>query len=54
MVVLGPAWTFHLSNLAEHPGFCTPPNPEEGLLPLIQINLAVLGMLAVPSEYVLT
>ncbi|MFG1702309.1 ABC transporter permease subunit [Nonomuraea sp. M3C6] len=50
-VVLGVAWTFYVSGLAEDRGSLRAAAPEQGFLPLIQISLAVLGVLAITSEY---
>jgi ABC-type transport system involved in multi-copper enzyme maturation permease subunit len=50
-VVLGVVWTFYVSNLAESRGSLRAAAPEQGFLPLVQISLAVLGVLAITSEY---
>lgn len=51
MVLLGVVWTFYVSGLADERGSLRAAAPEEGFLPLIQISLAVLGVLAITSEY---
>ncbi|MEV4175314.1 ABC transporter permease subunit [Nonomuraea sp. NPDC049709] len=51
MVVLGVIWTFYVSSLADERGTLRAAAPEEGFLPLVQISLAVLGVLAITSEY---
>ncbi|MCK2219782.1 ABC transporter permease [Actinomadura sp. ATCC 31491] len=51
MIVLGVVWTFYVSGLADQRGSLRAAAPEEGFLPLVQISLATLGVLAVTSEY---
>ncbi|TMR14301.1 ABC transporter permease [Nonomuraea turkmeniaca] len=51
MVALGAAWTFYVSGLADERGSLRAAAPEEGFLPLVQISLAVLGVLAITNEY---
>ncbi|WP_327584517.1 ABC transporter permease [Nonomuraea sp. NBC_00507] len=50
-VALGVAWTFYVSGLADERGSLRAAAPEEGFLPLVQISLAVLGVLAITNEY---
>ncbi|MEQ4718269.1 ABC transporter permease subunit [Nonomuraea sp. B19D2] len=50
-VLLGVAWTLYVSGLADERGSLRAAAPEQGFLPLIQISLAVLGVLAITSEY---
>ncbi|MEV0386981.1 ABC transporter permease [Nonomuraea sp. NPDC050643] len=49
--VLGIAWTLYVSDLADERGMLRAAAPEEGFLPLVQISLAVLGVLTITSEY---
>jgi ABC-type transport system involved in multi-copper enzyme maturation permease subunit len=49
--VLGVLWTLYVSSLAEERGSLRAAAPEEGFLPLLQISLAVLGVLTITSEY---
>jgi hypothetical protein len=49
-VVLGMIWTFYVSGLADERGSLRAAAPEQGFLPLIQISLAVLGVLAITAE----
>ncbi|MGI5282923.1 ABC transporter permease subunit [Nonomuraea polychroma] len=51
MAVLGVAWTLYVSGLADERGSIRAAAPEEGFLPLVQISLAVLGVLAITNEY---
>ncbi|MBF8194226.1 ABC transporter permease subunit [Nonomuraea sp. K274] len=51
MVALGVVWTVYVSSLAVERGSLRAAAPEEGFLPLVQISLAVLGVLAITSEY---
>ncbi|WP_336204893.1 ABC transporter permease [Nonomuraea sp. LPB2021202275-12-8] len=51
MVVLGVAWTFYVGSLAEERGSLRAAAPEEGFLPLVQISLATIGVLAITSEH---
>ena len=51
MVVLGMVWTIYVSSLAEERGSLRAAAPEEGFLPLVQISLAIIGVLAITSEY---
>ncbi|SEF63563.1 ABC-2 family transporter protein [Nonomuraea solani] len=50
-IVLGAAWTLYVSDLADERGVRSAAAPEQGFLPLVQISLAVLGVLAITSEY---
>ncbi|MGR6922778.1 ABC transporter permease [[Actinomadura] parvosata] len=50
-VALGIAWTLYVSALADERGMLRAAAPEQGFLPLIQMSLAVLGVLAITSEY---
>ncbi|WP_084965499.1 hypothetical protein [Thermoactinospora rubra] len=50
MIVLGAAWTWYVRGLAEERGSVQAAAPEEGFLPLLQICLGVLGVLAVTAE----
>ncbi|SEL66166.1 ABC transporter permease subunit [Nonomuraea pusilla] len=50
-MVLGAAWTLYVSSLADERGSVRAAPPEVGFLPLLQISLAVLGVLAITSEY---
>lgn len=50
-VLLGVGWTLYVSALADERGSLRAAAPEQGFLPLVQISLAVLGVLAVTSEY---
>ncbi|MEV4114833.1 ABC transporter permease subunit [Nonomuraea sp. NPDC049695] len=50
-VLLGVVWTLYVSGLADERGSLTAAAPERGFLPLIQISLAVLGVLTITSEY---
>jgi ABC-type transport system involved in multi-copper enzyme maturation permease subunit len=50
-VVLGVVWTLYVSDLADKRGSLRAAAPEEGFLPLVQISLAVLGVLAITAEY---
>lgn len=56
MVVLGVAWTYYVGTIWEGRdpaarAVFRAAAPEEGFLPLLQISLAVLGVLAITSEY---
>ncbi|MEV4476852.1 ABC transporter permease [Nonomuraea salmonea] len=51
MVVLGIGWTLYVRDLAGVRGTLSAAAPEQGILPLLQISLAVLGVLAITSEY---
>ncbi|GAA3701878.1 ABC transporter permease subunit [Nonomuraea antimicrobica] len=51
MVLLGVVWTFYVSTLADQRGTLRAAAPEEGFLPLLQLSLAVLGVLTITSEY---
>ncbi|NRQ38997.1 ABC transporter permease subunit [Nonomuraea sp. NN258] len=51
-VVLGAVWTLYVSGLAEERGITRAAAPEVGFLPLVQMSLAVLGVLAFTSEQV--
>ncbi|WP_043640827.1 ABC transporter permease subunit [Nonomuraea candida] len=51
MLVLGVLWTFYVSSLADERGSLRAAAPEQGFLPLLQMSLAVLGVLAITSEY---
>ncbi|MEW1842778.1 ABC transporter permease subunit [Nonomuraea angiospora] len=50
-MLLGVAWTLYVSGLADERGELRAAAPEQGFLPLVQISLAVLGVLAITSEY---
>ncbi|WP_157253571.1 ABC transporter permease [Nonomuraea typhae] len=50
-VVLGIVWTLYVGSLADQRGSIRAAAPEEGFLPLVQISLAVLGVLAITSEH---
>ncbi|MFI9555156.1 ABC transporter permease [Nonomuraea endophytica] len=49
-IVLGTVWTLYVANLADARGSIRAAAPEEGFLPLVQLSLAVLGVLAITSE----
>lgn len=49
-VLLGAAWTVYVGGLADERGSIRAAAPEEGFLPLVQISLAVVGVLAITSE----
>jgi hypothetical protein len=51
MIVLGIGWTLYVSSLADQRGSLHAAAPEQGFLPLVQMSLAVLGILAITSEY---
>ncbi|MEV0196605.1 ABC transporter permease [Nonomuraea sp. NPDC050691] len=51
MVVLGVVWSLYVSGLADERGSLRAAAPEEGFLPLVQISLAVIGVLAITSEH---
>ncbi|MFI6181938.1 ABC transporter permease subunit [Nonomuraea sp. NPDC051191] len=51
MAVLGVVWTIYVSGLADERGTLQAAAPEQGFLPLLQMSLTVLGVLAVTSEY---
>ncbi|MEV5495147.1 ABC transporter permease [Nonomuraea fuscirosea] len=51
MVVLGIAWTVYVAALADERGMLRAAAPEEGFLPLVQMSLAVLGVLTITSEH---
>ncbi|MFD1939004.1 MULTISPECIES: ABC transporter permease subunit [Nonomuraea] len=51
MVVLGAAWSLYVGALADERGSVRAAAPEEGFLPLVQISLAVIGVLAITVEY---
>jgi hypothetical protein len=50
-VILGVVWTLYVSGIADERGSLRAAAPEEGFLPLVQISLAVLGVLVITSEY---
>ncbi|MGW0806893.1 ABC transporter permease subunit [Nonomuraea sp. NPDC002799] len=50
-VLLGVVWTLYVSGIADERGSLRAAAPEQGFLPLIQMSLAVLGVLAITSEY---
>ncbi|MFI6294225.1 ABC transporter permease [Nonomuraea sp. NPDC050790] len=50
VTVLGIGWTLYVASLADEHGSVTAAAPEVGFLPLAQISLAVLGVLAITSE----
>ncbi|MEU6712616.1 ABC transporter permease [Nonomuraea sp. NPDC046802] len=50
-MLLSVLWTVYVSSIADERGSLRAAAPEEGFLPLIQISLAVLGVLAITSEY---
>ncbi|GAA4989793.1 ABC-type transport system involved in multi-copper enzyme maturation permease subunit [Nonomuraea thailandensis] len=50
-VALGVAWTLYVAALADERGTLRAAAPEQGFLPLVQVSLAVLGVLAITSEY---
>ncbi|SDL90468.1 ABC transporter permease subunit [Nonomuraea jiangxiensis] len=50
-MVLGVVWALYVSALAEDRGSLRAAAPEQGFLPLLQISLAVLGVLAITTEY---
>lgn len=49
-VILGMVWTFYVSGLADERGSLRAAAPEQGFLPVVQISLAVLGVLAITAE----
>ncbi|MEV0147750.1 MULTISPECIES: ABC transporter permease subunit [unclassified Nonomuraea] len=51
MVLLGVVWSFYVSGLADERGTLKAAAPEEGFLPLVQVSLAVIGVLAITSEH---
>lgn len=51
MMVLGIVWTLYVSGLADERGSLRAAAPEQGFLPLVQMSLALLGVLAITSEY---
>ncbi|MEV4396130.1 ABC transporter permease [Nonomuraea sp. NPDC049607] len=51
MAVLGVVWTIYVSGLADERGTLQAAAPEQGFLPLLQMSLTVLGVLAITSEY---
>ncbi|PZG07217.1 ABC transporter permease subunit [Nonomuraea aridisoli] len=50
-IVLGIVWTVYVTGLADERGSVRAAAPEQGFLPLLQTSLAVLGVLAITSEY---
>ncbi|MBN6053243.1 ABC transporter permease subunit, partial [Nonomuraea sp. RK-328] len=50
MVLLGVVWSVYVSGLADERGSLRAAAPEEGFLPLVQISLAVIGVLAITAE----
>ncbi|MBB3731426.1 ABC transporter permease subunit [Nonomuraea dietziae] len=51
VIVLGAVWSFYVGTLADARGSIRAAAPEEGFLPLVQISLALVGVLAVTAEY---
>ncbi|MEU8248595.1 ABC transporter permease [Nonomuraea sp. NPDC048916] len=51
MVALGVVWTFYVSGLTAERGSVQAAAPEQAFLPLIQISLVVIGVLAITSEH---
>ncbi|RSN12954.1 ABC transporter permease [Nonomuraea sp. WAC 01424] len=51
MMVLGAVWTVYVGGLADERGTVQAAAPEQGFLPLLQMSLTVLGVLAITSEY---
>lgn len=51
MMLFGVGWTIYVSSLAEERGSLRAAAPEEGFLPLVQISLATIGVLAITSEH---
>ncbi|MFD9945904.1 ABC transporter permease [Nonomuraea sp. NPDC059023] len=49
-IVLGIVWTLYVASLADARGSIRAAAPEAGFLPLVQVSLAVLGVLAITSE----
>ncbi|MEV4893389.1 ABC transporter permease [Nonomuraea sp. NPDC055795] len=49
-IVLGIVWTLYVASLADARGWIRAAAPEAGFLPLVQVSLAVLGVLAITSE----
>ncbi|TDD45044.1 ABC transporter permease [Nonomuraea terrae] len=50
-IVLGIVWTLYATGLADERGSVRAAAPEQGFLPLLQMSLAVLGVLTITSEY---
>lgn len=50
-IVLGIVWTLYVNGLADERGSLQAAAPEQGFLPLVQLSLTVLGVLAITSEY---
>ncbi|GAA2210071.1 ABC transporter permease subunit [Nonomuraea monospora] len=50
-VLLGIVWTLYVAALADERGTLRAAAPEQGFLPLVQMSLALLGVLAITSEY---
>jgi ABC-2 type transport system permease protein len=50
-MIVGVAWTLYVSGLADERGSLRAAAPEQGFLPLIQMSLTVLGVLAITSEF---
>ncbi|WP_327086529.1 ABC transporter permease subunit [Nonomuraea sp. NBC_01738] len=51
MIALGAVWSFYVGGLADERGSVRAAAPEAGFLPLVQVSLAVLGVLAATSEH---
>ncbi|MEU0567247.1 ABC transporter permease [Nonomuraea sp. NPDC005983] len=52
MVLAGVLWTFYVSGVAEdRGGMLRAAAPEAGFLPLTQVSLALIGVLAITSEH---
>ncbi|GGO77152.1 ABC transporter permease [Nonomuraea cavernae] len=51
MLALGLVWTFYAGELADERESIGTAAPEQGLLPLVQMSLAVIGVLAITSEH---
>jgi ABC-2 type transport system permease protein len=50
-VIAGVAWSFYVSGLADERGSLRAAAPEQGFLPLVQVSLAVLGVLSITPEH---
>ncbi|MEV0590958.1 ABC transporter permease [Nonomuraea cavernae] len=51
MVALGVVWTFYVGGLADARGAIRVAAPEQAFLPLVQMSLAVIGVLTITSEH---
>jgi ABC-2 type transport system permease protein len=49
--VLGLAWTLYVDSIWHERGLRSAAAPEDGFLPVVQLSMAVLGVLAVTGEY---